>query len=138
MDTQVVKDFTELMATMRKAMDQYLLSGDLPGVACAAGTMTARINNLRVITAAYENREPNTKDRFELSSVAATLAWLGDDKDCLRDFTGIKLVLPDTAFNAAHPDIAIPGEIEYKAAMGMLHSAIVKIVLEDNPVPLSA
>lgn len=138
MDAQIVKDFTDLLTAVRKSMDDYLLGGELKGVACAAGTLTSRINNLKVIVAAYDDREPNQKDRFELSSLSSTLSWLSTDEYCARDFVGIKLVLPNTAFNAAHPDICVPGEIDYRAAMTMLQSALIEIVLEGTPVALSA
>jgi hypothetical protein len=137
MDAQNVKDFTDLLIAVRKTMDEYLYSGELKGVACAAGTLTSRINNLKVIVGACADREPNDKDRFEMSSLATTLTWLSEDDYCAKDFKGIKLVLPDTAFNAAHPDIAIPGEIDFPAAMVMLHSAAIEIVLEGKPASLS-
>lgn len=138
MDAQTVRDFADLLAAVRRPMDDYLLGGELKGVACAAGTLTSRINNLKVICAAYEDREPNEKDRFELSSLARTLDWLGKDDYAARDFTGINLRLPATAFNTAHPDIAMPGEIDYRAAMIMLQAALEEIVLEGKPVALSA
>jgi len=137
MNPQTVKDFTDLLVTVRHSMDEYLLPGDMKGVACAAGTLTSRINNLRVIIAAYDDREPNDKDRFEISSLVSTLDWLSKDDYCARDFSGIKLKLPETAFNAAYPDIAVPGEIDYRAAMTLLRSAAVEIVLEGKPTPLS-
>lgn len=138
MDAQVVKDFTELLTAVRKSMDDYLIGGELRGVACAAGTLTSRLNNLKVIVAAYEDREPSDKDRFELSSLASTLNWLSTDDYCARDFVGIKLVLPNTVFNAAHADICTPGEVDYRAVMTMLQSALIEIVLEGKLVALSA
>lgn len=138
MEAQTVKDFTALLMVVRESMQEYLLTGDLHGVACAAGTLTSRINNLKVIVAAYEDRTPNEKDRFEMSSLASTLDWLSHDKDCVKDFTGIKLKLPETAFNAAYPDVAVPGEIDYLALMTMLRSATIEIVLEGKAIPLSA
>lgn len=138
MDAQVVKDFTDLMIAVRKTFDEYLLSGELKGVACAAGTITARINNLKVICGAYDTREPNDKDRFELSSIAATLDWLAKDETIARDFSDLKLALPQTAFNNAYPDVALPGALDYRTAMIMLHSAAVEIVLGGKPLALSA
>lgn len=73
MEAQTVKDYTDLLIAVRQSMNEYLLTGDLHGVACAAGTLTSRINNLKVIVAAYEDRTPNEKDRFEMSSLASTL-----------------------------------------------------------------
>jgi len=119
-------------------MDQYLLGGELPGVACAAGTMTARLNNLQVIVAAYAEREPNPRDRFELSSLASSLAWLNTDDWISRGFADISLVIPQTAFAANHPEIAKSGPMEYRDAIAMLRKALVEVVLEGNPVALSA
>ncbi len=138
MDAQVLKDFTDLMITIRKTFDEYLYSGELKGVACAAGTLTARINNLKVIVAAHADREPNDKDRFEVSSLTSTLDWLSMDEYCLKDFKDIKLNLPETAFNAAFPDVAVPGEIDYRAAMVMLKSAAIEVVLGGEPLALSS
>ena len=138
MEAQTIKDYTDLLTAVRDSMNEYLLTGELHGVACAAGTLTSRVNNLKIIVAAYEERTPNEKDRFEISSLVSTLGWLGHDKDCMKDFTGIKLKLPETAFNAAYPDVAVPGEIEYLALMTMLRSAAIEIVLEGRAIPLSA
>ncbi len=138
MEAQTIKQFADLVISVRKGLDQYLLDGDLPGVACAAGTLTSRINNLKTIVAAFDEREPNDKDRFELSSLASTLDWLSKDKDVARDFAGLKLVLPPTEFNASYPEVGIPGEIDSVAALIMLRSALIEIVLEGKSLPLSA
>ncbi len=124
MDAQNVKDFTGLITAVRRAMDEYLYSGDLHGAACAAGTLTSRINNLNTIVAAYETREPNQKDRFEVSSLASTLAWLQSDKDVIRDFAEIKIRLPETDFEKAHPVIGRVGEIGALDALHMLHRVL--------------
>ena len=138
MNAQIVKDFAELVAAVRRSMDEYLLTGELHGVACAAGILSARLNNLNVIVSAYETRDPSDKDRFELSSLASSLDWLGKDDAIARDFAGITLRLPDTAFSDAHAVIGRAGDIDYRSAINMLHRAVVEIVLEGKPVPLSS
>jgi len=145
MDARVLKDYTELLVAVRKSMDAYLSTGEeylikreFPGVACAAGSLTSRINNLKNIVAAHADREPDKKDAFEVSSLVSTLDWLSRDDYCLKDFKGIQLTLPATAFNGTYPDVAVPGDIEYPAAMIMLKSAAAEIVLEGNVVDLSA
>ncbi|MFT4077510.1 MAG: hypothetical protein QM647_18430 [Asticcacaulis sp.] len=134
MDAQNIKDFSDLMKAVRRSLDEYLLIGDMHGAACAAGTLTSRINNLDKLVEAFETREPNDKDRFEFTSLLSTLEWLSTDTYCTKDFIGIKLVLPDTAFNARYPNIATPGEIEYPVVMTMLRSVALEIVLEGKPV----
>ncbi len=138
MHAQVFKDFTDLVIAIRKTFDEYLYSGELKSVACAAGTLAALINNLKVIVAAHADRPPNDKDRFEISSLISTLDWLSTDDYCAKDFKDIKLTLPETAFNAASPDVATPGAIDYRAAMTMLRSAAIEIVLEGKPMHLSS
>lgn len=138
MDAQTVKEFLDLMVSVRQTFDQYLLDTDLHGVACAAGTLTARINNLKVIVGAFEDREPNPKDRFELSSLASSLEWLRTDAWITKDFAGVNLPLPLTAFATNHPGIAMSGEITYQEAITMLNRSVREVVLEGNVVPLSA
>lgn len=130
MDAQILKDFTDLLTAVRKAMDEYLLTGELRGVACAAGTLTAHINVLKAIVTAQNDRYPDEKDRNAILRLASTLDWLSKDDYAGRDFAGSKLRLPETAFNNAFPDIAVPGEIDYRPAMVMLRSAVLEIVLE--------
>lgn len=132
MDAQAVRDFTELMAVVRKAMDQYLLEGEFRGIACAAGTLTARLNNLKIMVAAFEDREPNDKDRFELSSLANTLAWLSKDDYVQKDFRGTVLSLADTSFAAAHPEIVPAGDTNYATVFEQLQRAVIEILLGDD------
>jgi hypothetical protein len=61
--TAVLEPFIVYGDAVLSALRGYGVPDEKSGVACARGTLTARLNTLRVIAAALESREASGKDR---------------------------------------------------------------------------
>ncbi|MDV6329857.1 hypothetical protein [Asticcacaulis sp. 201] len=96
-----VEAFAGLMQAMRDAMAGYDVPEGRSGIACAKGTITARLNNINVITAALAEREPNAKDTYEFTQTLSTLKWLAGDNYVTKDFAGVDLNLQTGALAGA-------------------------------------
>ncbi|CAM3159694.1 hypothetical protein [Asticcacaulis taihuensis] len=125
---QTIDPFIELLRAVRESFNTYDLQ-EKPGVPCAKGTITARLNNLMVISDALEAREPNSKDTQEIQQISNSLAWLKEDKDVQKGFTGADLELPETALSKSHSGFVLSGQVTYLEAISMLQRALQDIIL---------
>jgi hypothetical protein len=116
----VLDQFISYGDAVLSALRGYGVPDEKTGVACARGTLVARLNSLRVIATALETRDPTAKDDFELAGMASTVKWLQSDTYVTKDFGGVELTILDTPFTEAYPNIGITGETDFTSAMTSL------------------
>lgn len=121
--------FLELGNAVFEAISAYDVPSGKPGVACARGTMTARLNALRIVSGALEVREPTAKDTLEFNGAVSTLNWLKSDAYVNKEFEGIHIAIPTIQFATDHPTIGIVGDSDYRSAITLLARVISEVVL---------
>lgn len=114
------------------ALNGYDVHEDKMGRACARGTLTARLNSLRVMSAALETREPNDKDKAELVALVSTLNWLKTDTYVTKDLDGLEITIGETPFATDHPSAAVVGDTDFASAISGLIRGVTDVVLSQN------
>jgi hypothetical protein len=121
--------FIEFGDAVFTALNGYGVHEDKAGRACARGTLTARLNSLRIISGALETRDANAKDTAELKGLLSTLNWLKSDAYVTKDFTGIEITVAPTPFATAYPAIGLDGDTDFVSAISTLERGIIEVLL---------